>query len=92
MNEKSLIAQTKKASAIATFVYGEPISASIEMDVKVYRSAWDPKGREGVKYRLWLGTYRVGVESITFDGSWKEVLGLIEWLQDVEVPVKFRDR
>lgn len=92
MNERSILAQTKKLSDIASFACGEPIATSIEMDAKVYRSKYVPKGETSVKYRVWFGTWRVHDEAVTFEGTWKEVLSLVDWLQDIEAPVKFSSR
>jgi hypothetical protein len=72
---------------------GEPVSASINYRCLAHNSKYT-HGRiqTGSEYFLWIDTPVSRGENASFYGSWREVLGLVEWLQDVTVPVSYRDK
>lgn len=76
---------------IASYAFGVPVSASVAMEVKAYNFRHSGVQKPYTQYKLWvLGKDDVG----TFEGSWEEMLGLVEWLKDVEVTTTatFRDK
>ena len=93
MNERSMTAQVRKVRDAASFAFGQPITASLGLEIDAWGRGQGTRDPVAVEYRLWLGTHRVdGLESVSFRGTWKEVLSMVEWLQDVEAPVKFSNR
>lgn len=89
MNARTMVAQARKLSDIAKFVFGEQRYVALDMDV--VSSPWDEK--PDVDYRVYISIPK----SITPDGSvtfssgqWKDVLAFITWLEGIEVPKPVR--
>lgn len=92
MNERTQMATAKRVAQIASWAMGEPVSASIDYRCYAFNSKYTHGIKPSATYFLWIGTPKSKGENASFYGSWREVLGLVEWLQDVTVPVSYRDR
>ena len=85
MNSRALGKVVKEVRDIASFAHGEPVGATIDMEVLAYN--WRHQGKQPLDTRFAL--YILGDEVASFRGTWKETLSLVEWLKDIEVPVKY---
>jgi len=93
MNQKTQMATAKRVASIASWAMGEPVSASIDCRCMAHNSKYTGgRIRPYSEYFLWIGTPDSKGENAMFYGTWREILGLVEWLQDVTVPVSYRDR
>lgn len=88
MNSRALSKVVKEARDIASWACGRPVSATLNHEVKAYNWAWSGVQDVCDEYTLWI----IGEEAHHFTGSWEETLSFVEWLKDVEVPVKYLNR
>jgi len=81
-NPRALSKVAKELRDVATFALGQPTSVYVAMEVMAHNfkhSGIQPLESE---YRLWI----LGDETQSWQGSWEDMLSLVEWLKDVEVP------
>jgi hypothetical protein len=93
MNQRALVAQTRKLAEVAKFAYGEPVHVSIDMDCDSHSRSY-PTPRSAppkLQYRVYAAN-PVG-ESVRYKSTeWKDVLALITWLEDIEYTVSLRSK
>jgi hypothetical protein len=87
-NPRALSKVAKEVREIATFALGQPTSVYAAMEVKAHNFKHSGPQELESEYRLWI----LGDEVQSWEGTWEQMLGLVEWLKDVEVPVVKRFR
>lgn len=94
MNARSMVAQSKRLGSIAEFAFGEPSYVAIDMDCDFYVYMYE-KSDPQISYEVYIRHPDLSLAAGKYKTQdWKDVVSLIDWLEDVEVavPKKFRDR